>query len=696
MITSIQVTNSQHSAFELGRKQWAILKDIEQRYKTVDVSSFLHNSSIFDNEWDIKDRYKIKFEDYLPAPEHKPLRLLLQVVTYEMIRTLHLSVSTSYSYLINFLGEFVPILIDRGVLIAPPNAPFSSFSLLENHEITNHVQLALVKRKTIPEAALSFMSKLSALPQQELKSLIGMPPAPWLAEGVSVLKWFEQQREIAGIEVESKFYPPLPFATVSKIVNHSLPILGSHEALAGFTAAIRKARSANSANDASKALAIAKECAPVRDYALKHSDVFDKMIPIEIKSRDTNKNGKVHPFKYLDVSWTNDTLRLAQSACAWIILLTTGLRNVDMRNLRVGCCQPSKKHKDIYWLVSDVKKTKNRIVLPVGKTTYQAVKLLEQLRYDDNTVLLNELKKPNTYNAPVSRRKFDRDELGKMKDSKTLTKLLKYFAGHYGFELNTILDEEATPHCVRATLAGYIAEHSHVAILLLKRLFGHTNALMPDEYIRRNPLVIKQREEMLKKTHGAMARDLAKAIINQEVSGRYGSSLEKGAEVLKNEINEELKFTNKSLTEMDMLQTMEERLTRLLLDDIENGETYALTTPLGVVCMRPTADGTDSPCSAHLNHSKRQDSKLSRAITDALMTLPNPSQCVGISCPTALLGKKWSRKLLETFDFYIKYRAGINPNFDVDEEASAFVKMYAEPLKKVYSGERNHGYFDVR
>ena len=88
-----QVMDFQDSKFELGRKQWTILEDIERRYKTADVSCFLHNTSIFDNEWCFKDRYTIKFNEYLPTPEQKPLRLLLQVATYEMIHTLHLSAS---------------------------------------------------------------------------------------------------------------------------------------------------------------------------------------------------------------------------------------------------------------------------------------------------------------------------------------------------------------------------------------------------------------------------------------------------------------------------------------------------------------------------------------------------------------------------------------------------------------------------
>ena len=61
-----------------------------------------------------------------------------------------------------------------------------------------------------------------------------------------------------------------------------------------------------------------------------------------------------------------------------------------------------------------------------------------------------------------------------------------------------------------------------------------------------------------------------------------------------------------------------------------------------------------------------------------------------------MVERKKSRKLLETFDFYVNYRAGINADFNVEEEAKTFVKMYAEPLKKIYSEERNEGYFDVQ
>ncbi|MEL7306908.1 MAG: hypothetical protein AAGK05_02935, partial [Pseudomonadota bacterium] len=157
----------------------------------------------------------------------------------------------------------------------------------------------------------------------------------------------------------------------------------------------------------------------------------------------------------------------------------------------------------------------------------------------------------------------------------------------------------------------------------------------------------------------------------------------------------EFQLKNESLTEMELFQTLEERLKNIYLDDIKNGETYSLLTPMAVICNRACNNTSDSPCAAQSNNQKRISSGIKKAITNALSTLPNPSQCVGTSCSDALLGKKWSRKLLEDFDFFHKYRNVAEPSSAIEEDALAFIKMYAEPLKSIYADERKEGYFDV-
>jgi hypothetical protein len=218
---------------------------------------------------------------------------------------------------------------------------------------------------------------------------------------------------------------------------------------------------------------------------------------------------------------------------------------------------------------------------------------------------------------------------------------------------------------------------------------------MPNEYIYRNPLVIKKRDEFQLKLTEGLAKDMAHAITHNEVSGRNGERLLRGAAHMKAEIEQEFKLKNQSLTEMQLFQTLEERLKQILLDDMRNGETYSLLTPMAVVCNRACNNTSDSPCAAQSNNQDRISSGVKKAITDALSTLPNPAQCVGVSCPDALLGKKWSRRLLEDFDFYYKYRNVIDPKSTIEEDAKVFINMYAAPLMDIYGNERAEGYFHV-
>jgi hypothetical protein len=164
---------------------------------------------------------------------------------------------------------------------------------------------------------------------------------------------------------------------------------------------------------------------------------------------------------------------------------------------------------------------------------------------------------------------------------------------------------------------------------------------------------------------------------------------------MKAKVEKELRLKNQSLTEMEMFQTLEERLTQIFLDDMRNGETYALLTPMAVICNRACNNTLDSPCAAQSNNQDRISSGIKKAITDALSTLPNPAQCIGINCPDALMGKKWSRELLKSFDFYYKYRNVIEPKATIEEDAKVFVSMYATPLMAIYSDEREEGYFNV-
>jgi len=690
MLTKIKILNNHESPYDIGKKQWDLLDELESKYESIDMSKVIHDGLFLDPIWLMVNRGNVQLIDFnrlFPNKSHYPLMLLCRVVCYQLLVVYDYAVDTVCSRLRSFVLQIVNSGQWDNIMCAERNQPFLLFSAMESDALTNIAQTRLAKNGGISNDAFDFLNNCL-----HLKHLAGIDvflagiSLPWSEQEIGVNAWIDQQREVTGVIKENSFYAPMPFENVSNIVQNALPIVEDHhDELVSFF------------NDFNTLIASfenvhgAKTSKLCRDLVEKNKDMFSLILPVEYGKHIVS--GDYTPIKS---KWITSLFSLVKSACSWIILLSTGLRNIDMRYLRIGCRQPSKRYKGMWWLVADVKKTKNRLVIPVGEPTYKAVKLLESARYTSSGNILITSSKYIT-NDSINSRAITDDERGKIQDGSTFNDLLKLLPKIYDFSIKTIVedDAEATAHCIRATLAGYIAENSNAAIFILKRLFGHSNPLMPNEYIYRNPLVMKRRDDLQLKLTEDMAKDMAHAVTYGEVSGRNGERLLKGAAHMKAEIEQEFRLNNQSLTEMEMFQTLEERLTQIFLDDMRNSETYALLTPMAVICNRACNNTSDSPCAAQSNNQDRISSGIKKAITDALSTLPNPAQCIGINCPDALMGKKWSRELLKSFDFYYKYRNVIDPKATIEEDAKVFVSMYATPLMAIYSDEREEGYFNV-
>jgi integrase len=689
MSVNIEVLTQQDSPYEIAKKQWELLDALEAKYANVDMSNILRDGRFLDPIWVLRGASSIKsidFKQLFPNHEQYPLELICRVVCYQLSTFQGLAAETNFSRLRAFVNQIVNTEQWDNVMFAERNQPFSMFSVIESDLITNIAQTRLVVNEGIANGAFDFLNKCYHLKDIEDISvfILGLR-LPWLEQRIGVNEWLEQQREITGVIKENSFYAPMPFENVSSLVQSALPIIDNSvdllEFFSEFSVLLDDFDNPHRAKSSKRAKVLIE----------KYKDVITSILPIEYAEHIVNED-----YTPIKNKWITNFFNITKSACIWIILLSTGLRNIDMRNLRIGCCQPSKRYEGVWWLVADIKKTKNRIVIPVGEPTYKAVKLLEVNRFSNEGNFLISSSKHIASKTSWGRN-LHADELGKIHDGDTLNDLLKILPNTYNFSILTIAenDSEATAHCIRATLAGYIAQNTNAAILILKRLFGHSNALMPNEYIYRNPLIVKKRNELQLKLSEEMAKDMAHAVTYGEVGGRNGERLLKGAENLKSEIEQEFQLKNESLTEMELFQTLEEKLQQIYLDDIKNGETYSLLTPMAVICNRACNNTSDSPCAAQTNNQERIASGIKKAITSALSTLPNPSQCVGSRCSDALLGKKWSRRLLEDFDFYYKYRSVAEPKTAIEEDAIAFISMYAKPLKAIYSDEREEGYFDV-
>ncbi|MBL1383752.1 MAG: tyrosine-type recombinase/integrase [Colwellia sp.] len=412
--------------------------------------------------------------------------------------------------------------------------------------------------------------------------------------------------------------------------------------------------------------------------------------------------------KSINAEWFTELFSIAQSGALWVVLLSTGLRNVDLRNLKTDCLKYSKQYK-IWFLECQIKKTRNTIYIPIGEPCIQAIKLLKLLNYSKDSNFLVQNRLFSFAHGPYN----NNDNLCRV--GNTINRRLSAFAKRFNIKLETISeeDEEGTCHCIRATLAGYIGTNSTLSILILKKLFGHSNMLMPDQYIRHNVLVQKQRKTMLESMHSQISHDIAVSIANKEIAGPKSTELLKGA----SHLEQKIKVESKNLSEVDVHKKLIQVLAEIILCDIQNEQTNTLLTPMAVICMRATNHSKDSPCSINTNRLEREKLGVSRAMFSALPRLPNPSHCIGIDCADALATKMHSLPLLEQFDWYTnvlrectdkKHKMTEDATHFIDtyypivmsndmlNEAELFRKKYGSALFELYSDNRPEGYFDVK
>jgi hypothetical protein len=684
---NLTVTSAEDSALEKGKQMWQCLDALAAHYENVDMSKISATSQFPDDKWDVPGdaKHNFNWNSWLPEPEYFPLIMVCKVASYHSMVVLNKKASTVQPYIQSLISVFKTLFTSKGILIANIDQPFQNLSYLTSQDISHTAQMHFAKKRTIDKAAFAGLNLMSscplfAFPSTEFMISGSSSCLPWT--GKSIIKWVEKIKEaqlkeegessesIADL-IKIKSYPPIKSSVMNSLIQAAIPFVENYFEL------IKNMFDELEAN---------------KELADDHNAVA-RSVRIKIDKKYGKELEKIFPRKYkneiLSLKWFTDFEHHIQGAVAWLILLTTGLRNIDMRNLVIGCCQPSKRFDLLNYLITDIKKTDlTNYIIPVPPIIAKAVELATLAKKDRTGDMLLTQQQATASDSSS-------DDPRKISSNQTFNRLIHNFAEHYNIKLETVSsdDNDATAHCIRATLAGYIGANSHAAIIILKRLFGHSNNLMPDAYLLNNPIIIKQRRKNITDAQEEQATIMSQNIARGKVSGTKGKQMLEGLKHIAGELQMELK--NESLTEMDFHIRLKERLKEILLMRIQGEDIYALKTPVGVICMRSQSDSTDSPCAKLSNHQKRKELNISKDVTDALATLPNPAQCVGKECSDALLGEDWSRDLLYSFDFYIKLVKGQgHKNIDIRNQAKHYINDYGPLLKDIYADEREETYFD--
>lgn len=701
--------------FGRGTKQWQILDNLIQKYAAMDISD-VTTGKFEDGYWELVttgDKATLYFDKYLSSPLDLPLKICLKILVIHLIKYGQKSARPVTLAIRGFIAGFLPQIkqMTSPVLQSAKNNQWLPMGAMETTDITYSLE-ALARDGNLRTSitTLAWMESYQAFP--DLAPFIHGLVTPWVYEKIGASAWRENLQDRAGLTPEYKAYPAISDEVVSKIIATSIPYLegisdsvdvekiieekpSKRSRLIDFLIVIREAKAkvttsvpTNQAGQISKNQDFLNGLQKANDLLLQLG------LPPVYETHTKYKSA-------VKTIWLSSLFNRAQEAALWIVALTTGLRNSDLRNLQTDCLHYSERFS-IWFVRADLQKTNNTIYIPVGSPTVKAIRLLKWLRLSDGGNSLIQRAVFYWGDQPTEFHSY------KIATGDTLNRKLKRFTNFYSIPLITVSDDEddeATCHCIRATLAQYIGRHSTLAILILKKLFGHSNNLMPDKYLRHNPYVKKAREQQLEKMHSETAHSIATSIARKEVAGNRGEELLKGAEILKDKI----KLENKSLTEMDVHRELIDVLQEIILEDIKNEQTQTLLTPVGVICMRATNQSNDSPCAASVNKAERDRAGVSRAIFGALPQLPNPAACVGLDCPDALATKTYSLPLLRQFDWYTNvYRHWTDEKRSVDEDASYFVRTYypiilandmlseAEAFKKKYGPELRKLYGDIR
>lgn len=653
----------------LAEAQWSLLHTLEKQYfgRAVWNMPSKFNDDVWLSEEGKRRKVVVNWEGCL-GKSGRALQILCKVICFEMVTTSRLEANTLQSKFLMQRNTIVD-LIEKKRLLAGGDG---DLCLGLNHITDDDLLAMLDARLFLTSSEGQFCQECSELvawsvmanhlgdvvPLFEFRAKL-----PWVKSGLSIADWAKRRAADLGTVLRvGQGYTPLVPETAMPLIEKSLHMVITHGELFQELGPIlrryesdRKCRGTNPEELLNK-------------YGTVLSDI----------AAPPNIDGLASKEKKISAvfGWIRQLTYLARGACANIILLTSGLRNSDACRLRKGACMPSGRVDMLYYLRANIKKTKNAIVVPVPEQTQMAVLLLTALKFTENDFLFD-----GAMWASSTYKKIREDDA--WITEQTLVLMLRRFAAHFNIPfVDPITGEPYAVHNYRTTVAGWLDSHSNLSVLLVRRLFGHSNDVMPTVYLRNNPSFIKARKEQKERAAVETARQMALAASQGRLAGTKGEQLLRGYQghVSRLESNPQ---KSQSLTDIDLMLSF----SKLIEQRIVDGTTCGFLTPFGVLCARNPSDSSQPPC------AKRSHRNNTRVIAEEVLQHLNdidPANCIGTSCDQAMVGP-WSEPLKDSLLWYaglVRHQHGEAFNEEnFIAHAKAFIKQYSQPIRKVFQIE---------
>lgn len=575
---------------------------------------------------------------------------------------------------------FIPVVVGKGLLKGQRGDYLLSLAEISDDDMQVSIDTLLASGiakgttriycYSIEQMVMVARQISNAVPQFDIRAQL-----PWQRTGQAIDGWPEQRARDLGVLLRDKQgYEPLPPDTVMPLIEKSLTLIDTtpREALVTVAHATRRYIDATEYNSS--------RASPTwRELLERYGHALGAIAPPP-EMKLGNASGAINCRAVF--AWLRRLLYLTRGACANVILLTSGLRNSDVVRLQVGSCRRSGRVDMLYYLRAKIKKTNNVVILPVPEQAMNAVLLLEQIKQTDSPYLFDAAKHASGHTdfGDDQTGANDTGETNERIVGDTLNRMIRDFAEHFAIPFTSATTAEPfTAHCYRTTVAGWLGSASNLSVLLVRRLFGHSNDLMPSAYLRNNPSFIAAREEERVRVAEDTAHQMALAAKQKRLAGNKGNQLIRGYEQHKSRLEAE-PLQSHSLTDSQIMTSFADLLKERLLNDSLCG----FMTPFSVMCMRNPADTRPPPCAKRAHHKLNQE--IDAMVLDHLSAVA-PEHCVGGSCPEAMIGP-WSESLKESLLFYadlLQHKHG--DQFSEEhfmEDAREFIKQYAAPICKVF------------
>lgn len=665
-------------AASLAKAQWALIRDFERQYIGKTVSGT--NCKFEDDSWFSRDSpstsSRVGINWQLLVTGGPAMQIFAKAFLFDAISERRLEIGTAVTIIRNLRNSMIPLIENKNLLTSQGDSVLLGLTHLTDEDFLLMLDAELVSQ--ISEsvfynycyAILAFHTFANHIAEQIPVYRI-RAHLPWQKSNESVHKWAKKRAIDLGVMFsKTEGFEPLPSETMQPLVEKSLSLIDLYFNDFAEIAPIVALHNKHARYERAFVLGLLKKYSPIFGPIMAAPDISKKV--------DTQAKGR------MVLGWLREVLYLARGACVNVILLTTGLRNNDVRGLKVGSWRPSGRIDMLFYLSAYIQKTKNWVLLPIPGQTDKALRLLEKIKLTKSANILDAVALKSSPRGSSGRADttadIDEDAEEWIKNGSSLNEIIRDFSAHFNIPFtNPISGEPISAHCYRTTVAGWLGSASNLSLLLVRRLFGHSNNVMPTIYLNNNPAFVAERQAQKERAHVETARSMGLAASQGRLAGIKGEQLERGYRAHKS-LMEAKRQTSHSLTDAEILKSFNE----LLEQRINSGSVCAFLTPFGVQCMRNPSDTSQPPCAKRANRDKTKDidAEILKHFSDI-----NPQQCIGTSCTEAVLGP-WSTSVLGTLNWYralLSHQLGdafTEEHFI--ESAKAFIQQYQAPLKKVF------------